>query len=125
MMADVAEKAIGDLRQTVTSLEADFEQLNQSPPSATDHEQKLRTLSEVVTQTLVKIDSVDISKDTAAGALRNGDRQTSRKLAVLLSRRKAIVKRLNTLADNVDKLLSARPESNGAPATPLDRSDTP
>lgn len=112
VMVDVAEKSINDLRQTVSLLELDFERLNQSPPSIADYEQKVRTLSEVVTQTLVRVDSVEISKDGAADALRNGDRQTSRKLAVLLSRRKAIVKRLNTLADNVDNLLSAVPESS-------------
>lgn len=118
-MVEIAENAITDLRQSVALLEADFNQLNESSPSIANYEQKVRTLSEVVTQTLVKVDSVEISKDGAADALRSGDRQTSRKLAVLLSRRKAIVKRLNALADNIDKLLSSgpRPEIGRAEST--------
>lgn len=109
MNVNEAEESINDLRRAVTDLESDFERFLQSERNP-ESDQKLRTLSELVTQTLVKVDNVEISKDIAADALRNGDRGTSRKFAVLLSRRKSIVKRLNNIADRIDKILNSDPE---------------
>lgn len=100
---DTAEKVIADLRETVVKLEKDVEELS-SFESIENHFEKARVVSELITQALMKVDSVQISKDAAANALREGDRRTSRQLAVLLARRKTIVKKLNELGDAVDKL---------------------
>lgn len=99
---DKAEKAIADLRKTVSTLESDVAQLSSS--SSETSEMKKRSTSELITQALLKVDSIQISKDLAADLLRSGQRDKSRKVAVLLARRKTIVKKLNALGDAVDKL---------------------
>lgn len=106
-MIDVAAQLISDLKMLVTSLEEDVAQVSSLPPSSADYSKKVRTTSELITQALLKVDSVQISKDAAADALREGDRETSRKMAVLLARRKNIVKKLSALGDQVDKLSQA------------------
>lgn len=104
-----AEAVLTELRATVQSLESDVAAL--SAPDAPDVSLRARTVSELITQALLRVDSVTISKDAAATALRDGDRHTSRKLSVLLARRKTVVKKLNDLGDTVDALLSTNSKS--------------
>lgn len=103
-MVEPAEKLISDLRQTVAGLEKDVEELGSLDGSSEEFQKKAQTTAELITQALVKVDSVQISKDAAANALREGDRKKSRQMAVLLSRRKGVVKKLNEMGDAVDKL---------------------
>lgn len=103
-MVDTAERVIAELRETVISLEKDVEELSNFESTNGHFEKKAQVVSELITQALMKVDSVQVSKDAAANALREGDRRTSRQLAVLLARRKTIVKKLNELGDAVDKL---------------------
>lgn len=105
-MVDSAEKVISELRVSVGNLEKEVEELSGHENTGAHTERKARVLSEVITQALEKVDSVHISKDAAADALRKGDRKTSRQLAVLLARRKTIVKKLDGLGNTVDKLIS-------------------
>lgn len=123
-MVDVeeAEKAVADLRQTVAKLEADVAAGTQQGQSDDDGK-KMRTVSELITQALVKVDSIQISKDLATEALRDGDRDKSRKVAVLLSRRKNIVKKLNMLGDQVDQLLNPPPAPEDTQAADDDNAD--
>lgn len=105
-MTDTAEKLIADLRASVSTLEQQVASLSSTdlniPPA--DFERRSRITAELITQALVKLDSVQISKDAAANALRNGDRKTSRQLSVLLARRKNISKQLDQLGTVIDKL---------------------
>lgn len=103
-MVEAAEQAIRDLRETLSSLDADYDGLSSLDSNDVSYQTKIRTLSELITQALLKADSVQISKDLAADALRNGEREKSCKVAVLLSRRKKIVKKLYELGDKVDEL---------------------
>lgn len=104
-MVELPEKLISDLRRAVSDLEKDVEELKTLEPTNTsEFFNKAGTISELITQALLKVDSVQISKDAAADALRDGDRKTSRQIAVLLSRRKGVVKKLNEMGDCVDKL---------------------
>ena len=103
-MVETAEEAITELRKTVSDLQKSVSELSQIDESTEDFHTRKRTVAELITQELVKIDSVQISKDAAVEAMREGDRAKSQKLAVLLSRRKNLVKKLNELGDQVDKL---------------------
>lgn len=103
-MVETAEEAITELRKTVSDLQKSVSELSQANEAIEDFDTKKRTVAELITQALLKIDSVQISKDAAVEAMREGDRTKSQKLAVLLSRRKNLVKKLNELGDQVDKL---------------------
>lgn len=108
-MTESKEQMIAELRQSVAALESDVKDLPSiSSTCSEEFNRKARTIGELITQALVKVDSVQISKDAAAEALRNGDRESSRKIAVLLARRKTIVKKLNSLGDEVDKLVQEK-----------------
>lgn len=124
---DLADKAIADLRESVAKLEADVEKLETQQIQNEEDEEpvtedptltrksKIRAISELITQALLKVDSIQISKDLAVEALRNGQRDKSRKVAVLLARRKTIVKKLNVLGDKVDQLMN--PPASSPPAS--------
>lgn len=103
-MVEVAEKQIADLRESVASLEKEVAQLSGLNKTSDEFRTKVRATAELITQALLNVDSVQISKDAAANTLREGDRKTSRQMAVLLARRKTVVKKLNGLGDQVDKL---------------------
>lgn len=102
--AAVAEAVIAELKKDISDLDEDVGELSGMERTASEYETKARMIAEVITQALVKLDSVQISKDAAADALRAGDRKTSMKFSVLLARRKTIIKKLNALGDEVDKL---------------------
>lgn len=126
-MTDAAEASLEQLRDAVKTLEANVAELDAGELSPEDRIAKIRVTGELITQALIKVDGVQISKDAAADALRAGDRKTSRKLSVLLARRKIVVKRLNELGDRVDGLIS-EPAARAAPAVPVgsaDASSTP
>lgn len=105
-MTETTADRIASLKETVTSLEKDVETLTKSGNAVDGFSEKVRTTAELITQTLIKVDNVQVSKDAAANALREGDRKAATQIAVLLSRRKAIVKKLNELGDRVDQLMS-------------------
>lgn len=118
-MTETAEELISDLRQSVASLDARVKELDTLDSTSPDYALRARSTAELITQALLKVDSVQISKDAAADALRNGERGKSRKLAVLLARRKTAVKKLNQLGDAVDTLLTKNPGSELS-ETPVD-----
>lgn len=103
-MVEDAERIISELRKSLADLETEVNKLSFSD-DVDDPEQvaKFRAVSELITQALLKADSIQISKDLAADAFRNGDRDKSRKVAVLLARRKTVIKRLNDLAEKADQ----------------------
>lgn len=103
-MVEVAEKQIAELRESVASLEKEVAEISELDRTSEEFETRARTTAELITQTLLRVDSVQISKDAAANTLREGDRKTSRLMAVLLARRKTVVKKLSDLGDQVDKL---------------------
>lgn len=105
-MVESAEKLIADLRASVSTLSQEVSSLSSAPTNLppAEFERRSRLTAELITQALVKLDSVQISKDAAADALRNGDRKTSRQLSVLLARRKTISKQLDQLGTVIDKL---------------------
>lgn len=101
-MVEAAETLLSELRITVSSLENDVRELASLDRDSNSFDQKLKTTAELVTRALVSVDNLHISKDAAAQALRDGDREKSRKIAVLLARRKNLVKKLNAMGDEVD-----------------------
>lgn len=125
---DRAEKAIADLRKTVSTLESDVAQLSSSysthpPNAAEDPDMKKRKTSELITQALLKVDSIQISKDLAADLLRMGQRDKSRKVAILLARRKTIVKKLNAMGDTVDKLALVNEKQESTSSAPSNKNN--
>ncbi|PXF50102.1 hypothetical protein BWQ96_00262 [Gracilariopsis chorda] len=109
-MEDAAERAISDVRQRVSQIESDLAALTSTQPPPTpppDASAPQTTLSEAITQALLQLDNIHISRESAAEALRNGDRQRSARISVLLARRKTLVRKLNALGDRLDSLNSS------------------
>lgn len=86
-----------ELREGVVKLEAGSE--------ASSGAMESKILSERITQTLLKVDGLpDLSKSSAAEAVKAKDLKTAREISVLIAKRKRLVKLLNDLGDRVDKL---------------------
>jgi len=60
--------------------------------------------SERITQDLLAVDGVEVSKRGASEALLRKDRKTAQKMAVLLARRKRLIQDLQKMAARVDEL---------------------
>ena len=104
-MTDNAEKALNELRTSVSTLEKDVASLEQEKDAnEEDQKKKVREISERITQGLIALDGVDVSKESATEAFKDGDRKTVMKLSVLLTRRKGLVRKLNALGERVDKI---------------------
>lgn len=104
-MTAKAEETIADLRKRVSEIKARVSSLEASGCSNANNE--VNVLSERVTQALIEVDSVDdVSKGAAAGALRAKDRKTAMAIAVLVARKKTLVKELNELGDRIDSIKS-------------------
>lgn len=63
---------------------------------------KCSMLNERVTQCTLKVDGVVVSRGLAADALKDGNRELAKELAVLLVRRKACVKNLLVLGTRIE-----------------------
>lgn len=101
-MTEAAQKTISDVRETISELEARVAALESCKNDPSENER--RVLSERVTQALLKVDGIDdISKGAAASALRAKDHKTAKTIAVLIARKKAVVKELNALGDRIDR----------------------
>jgi hypothetical protein len=98
-MSSAAESKLAELRQTVSELRAGVASLEKSR----DREQ-CRVLGERITQALLAVDGVDASKAAAAQAFRERDRKSAMAIAVLVTRRKAVVKELHALGERVDSI---------------------
>lgn len=104
-MVDEATQQISEMCLVIDSLQEDIKQLEGATDwTVAEFDLKARTISEQITQECIKADSLAISKDLAAEALRQGDRKTTRQVAVLLARRKTAVKKLYGMGDAVDKI---------------------
>ncbi|KAI0560249.1 BAG domain containing protein [Gracilaria domingensis] len=132
-MVDAADKTIVELRARVADLEQQVaslsprdsdEQVDTEPSSSCPlPSQTALVIAESVTQALLQLDNVHISKDAAAQALRSGDRQTSRRISVLLARRKTLVRKLNHLGEQIDSL--TQPQQHPPPPPPQQQQPHP
>lgn len=94
-----ASEALSELKRTVASLRATADGLSASDTVG------VRALAERITQALIVVDGVEeISKGSAAAAVRAKDMKTAREISVLIARKKRVVKELNELGDRVDVL---------------------
>lgn len=104
-MVDEAARQVAEMHVIIASLQEDINQLNSGTEWTPDSfDLKVRTISEQITQECIKADNLAISKDLAAESLRQGDRKTTRQVAVLLARRKNALKKLQEMGNVVDKL---------------------
>lgn len=98
---EAATTELKALKTTVSELRQAVEAAEESRDT-----EACRILSERVTQALVAVDGVEVSKSAAAQALRDSDRKTAMAMSVLIARRKAVVKSLNEIGDRVDLILA-------------------
>jgi hypothetical protein len=105
-MSSTAEKKLAELRKTVAELRTGVASLEDSR-----NPEQCRILGERITQTLLVVDGVDVSKSAAAEAFRERDRKTAMAIAVLVTRRKAVVKDLHDLGDRVDHVTATLEKS--------------
>ncbi|GAB0498015.1 hypothetical protein MMPV_009354 [Pyropia vietnamensis] len=112
--ADAVEQTLRALAADLTALEAEVAPLRAAAEAgdvgdAKEFRNRCTILSERLTQCIIRIDSVEVSREAAAAALRAGDRALTKRLAVLLTRRKRTVRRANCLGDTLDALAQGRP----------------
>lgn len=113
-MADTKalEEKLEVLRANVVDLRGEIEGTEKdSALKSADRAQRATVFSERVTQDLLAVDGVEISKSAASEALLRKDRKTAQKMAVLLARRKRLIQDLHGLAERVDKLSSVATEN--------------
>lgn len=116
MSLETATKELASLKGTADELSQGVSKLEEGGVTNT---LECKILSERITQSLLKVDGLpDLSKSSAAEAVRAKDLKTARELSVLIARRKRLVKLLDNLGDRVDKLADASAaESGGNPST--------
>lgn len=103
-MTEQAEQALKALRDSVDELKAEVAALEEdSEQTGEERDKKTRLVSERITQSLIAVDAVDISKDAATEAFKARDRNTAMKMSVLLTRRKNLVRDLTLLGERIDK----------------------
>lgn len=101
----VVEEKLEVLRANAKELDGEISATEaDSELSGTDKKQRGTVFSERITQDLLAVDGVEISKSGASEALLRKDRKTAQKMAVLLARRKRLIQDLHKLAERVDKL---------------------
>ncbi len=111
IMSREGEVFIGNVKKTVSEIRAEMERLDDSISTSV-----IRGMSERVTQELLKLDAVpSVNKQALGEAYRANDKAEARKIAMLIGRRKTLIKELNQLGEDVDKLLASReaPSSMG------------
>lgn len=109
-LATEAEKSLDILKQNYEDLEKEVTATETAESlEATDVEQRAVLFSERVTQDLLALDGVAVSKSKGAEAYKAGDRKVAMKISVLLTRRKTLVRNLNALGERIDKLAEGKP----------------
>mmetsp|Transcript_10242 Transcript_10242/g.18447 ORF Transcript_10242/g.18447 Transcript_10242/m.18447 type:complete len:123 (+) Transcript_10242:58-426(+) len=98
--AEIQHNLVVDLEKEAASASS-----SSSQDTNAAHLKSCRQCTESITQLMLKLDGVQISRDAAADALRAGDRERAKKLTVLLTRRKKLVKTLNETGARADDLL--------------------
>lgn len=105
-----AEKSLDILKTNYEDLEKEVSETEKSENlEVADVEQRALLFSERVTQDLLALDGVAISKSKGAEAYKAGDRKVAMKISVLLTRRKTLVRNFNALGERIDKLTDAKP----------------
>mmetsp|Transcript_12128 Transcript_12128/g.20713 ORF Transcript_12128/g.20713 Transcript_12128/m.20713 type:complete len:126 (-) Transcript_12128:811-1188(-) len=111
---DDVEQAMSDIKKQLAQQEKTFEQLEKQALDTTtnsndgNHDALLRECKlccESITQLMIKLDKVQLSRDGAADALKQGDRATATRMSVMLARRKVLTQKLAQAGKNADALL--------------------
>lgn len=102
--AEVADASLNALRTNYADLKREVSETENGELSAEDVAQRALLFAERITQDLVSIDAVDISKTKASEALHARDRKTAQKLSLLLARRKNLIRDLHLLSERVEIL---------------------
>ncbi len=88
IMTDEAEKTLRILRSNLTELTSEVEETEKGQFAKADVKQRATLFGERITQDLLAVDGVEISKSKAEEALLKKDRKLAQKISVLLARRK-------------------------------------
>lgn len=103
-MMEEAEKRLGILRGNLEELTKEVEETEQATElSLTEKKQRATLFGERITQDLLSLDGIEISKSKASEALMKKERKTAQKMAVLLARRKKLIKEFEKISDRIDK----------------------
>lgn len=106
--AELAASSLEILRKNCDELQTELTETEESTTlTPEDVDVRVALFGERITQDLVAIDAVDISKTKASEALKAKDRLTAQKLSLLLARRKNLIRDLHKLSERIDKLKPA------------------
>mmetsp|Transcript_42165 Transcript_42165/g.164827 ORF Transcript_42165/g.164827 Transcript_42165/m.164827 type:complete len:125 (-) Transcript_42165:1245-1619(-) len=105
---DAAQVQLSKLKEEVKQLEDEVTELEkqiwEGRSNVDDVRNKCRQLNERVTQSTLKVDGVEVSRDLATTAIKNDNRPLAKDLARLLIRRKGCVKSLLDVGARIEDI---------------------
>mmetsp|Transcript_18520 Transcript_18520/g.49036 ORF Transcript_18520/g.49036 Transcript_18520/m.49036 type:complete len:111 (-) Transcript_18520:83-415(-) len=99
---EALEASINSEKENIKEIGSRVADLEKSSDEPEARRKTCAEMSHEITKKMITLDSIDISRDSAVAELKKGNTDASKKMAVLLTRRKTCIKSLESLAGRVE-----------------------